>query len=65
VICQSVDCMGATTCFHDPDYIMTCLHSPLRGSHTAHHASRSLLPPCSEPAFLPTASGGVSSRRIS
>jgi hypothetical protein len=65
VIGQSIDCMGATACFHSADYIMTRARGPLRGPHSAGHASRSLFPPCGGPAFLPAASGGVSSRRIS
>ena len=65
VIGQSIDCMGATSCLHGADYIMTRARGPLRGPHSAGHASRSLFPPCGGPAFLPAASGGVSSRRIS
>jgi hypothetical protein len=65
VIGQPVDCMGATACFHGVDYIMTRSRGPLRGPHVAGRASRSPFPPYGGPAFLPAASGGVSSRRIS
>ena len=61
VISQSIDCMGATACFHGADYIMTRSRGPLRGPHVAGHASRLLFPPFGGPAFLPAASGGVSS----
>jgi len=66
VICQSVDGMCTTSRFHTLDYRMTRLRGPFHGPHGAQlddYCSRS--PAFGGPAFLPTASGGVSSRSIS
>ena len=66
VICQTVYCMRASSCFHSQNYSM----ARSRGPHCAPHVAgrgdyRAAVPAFGGPAFLPTASGGVSSRRIS
>jgi hypothetical protein len=67
VVCQSIDCMSSSSGFHrDGDYSMAHSCSPLPGLHVAGRiCQRTTTPAHGGPAFLPTASGGVSSRRIS
>ena len=67
MVCQSVDCMCTTPSFlHAGDYSMARSRGPLRGSHAASHTKqRMAVPAFGGPAFLPAASGGVSSRRSS
>jgi len=67
VICQPIDCMCASSGFHhDGDYSMARSRGPLRGPHIASRATQKTAAPAfGGPAFLPAASGGVSSRRFS
>jgi len=67
VICQSVDCMGTSSgLHHDPDYSMARSRGPHCGPHVAGRPiQRTKAPAFGGPAFLPAASGGVSSRRFS
>jgi hypothetical protein len=65
VILQSIDRVCTTPCLHDDDYRMTRLRGPLHGPHIADRLDqRTDVPAFGRPAFLPAASGGVSSRRI-
>lgn len=67
VVCQPVDCMCTSSGLHrDGDYSIAHSRSPLFRLHIASRTcQRTAIPAHGEPAFLPTASGGVSSRRIS
>jgi hypothetical protein len=67
VVCQSVDRMRTTPGFlHAGDYSMARSCGPLRGPHVAGRTKqRTAVPAFGGPAFLPAASGGVSSRRFS
>ena len=67
MVCQSVNRMCTTSGFlHAGDYSMARSRGPLRGSHVAGRAKqRTAVPAFGGPAFLPAASGGVSSRRFS
>ena len=67
MVCQSVDRMCTTSGFlHAGDYSMARSRGPLRGPHVAGRTKqRMAVPAFGGPAFLPAASGGVSSRRIS
>jgi len=66
VIGQPVYCMSATTCFHTADYSILAPRGPLRGPHVARrYRRRASVSAFGGPAFLPAASGGVSSRRTS
>ena len=65
VIGQPVYCMSATTCLHSADYSISAPRGPLRGPHVARrYRRRASVSAFGGPAFLPAASGGVSSRRI-
>jgi hypothetical protein len=66
VVCQSIDRMCATSCLHMLDYSITRLRAPLHRAHIANRGDyRTAAPAFGGPAFLPTASGGVSSRNLS
>jgi len=67
MVCQSVDRVCTTSGFlHAGDYSMARSRGPLRGSHAAgRKKQRTAVPAFGGPAFLPAASGGVSSRRLS
>jgi hypothetical protein len=66
VIRQSVNRMCTASGFHhNGDYSIARSSGPLRERHIADRASQpAALLTCLGPAFLPAASGGVSSRRI-
>jgi hypothetical protein len=67
MVCQSVDRMCTTSgLLHSGDYSIARSRGPLRGSHVAGRTKqRTVAPAFGGPAFLPAASDGVSSRRIS
>jgi len=67
VVCQSVDRMGTTSSsLHVGDYSMARLRGPFHRPHVAGRLQqRTAVPAFGGPAFLPAASGGVSSRRFS
>ena len=65
VIRQSVNRMGASSSLHIGHYSMGRSRGPLCGPHGARRTSqRTAVPAKGGPAFLPAASGGVSSRRF-
>jgi hypothetical protein len=64
VIRQSINRVRAPSSFHDGDYSMARSRGPLRGPQvTGRTIRRTAMPAFGGPAFLPAASGGVSSRR--
>jgi hypothetical protein len=68
VICQPIDCMCSSPGLHrDGDYSIARSSSTLCGPYPGHtsQCQRTAVPTHGGPAFLPAASGGVSSRRIS
>ena len=66
VVSQPIDCVSATTCLHSADYNTLAPRGPLRGPHVARrYRRRASVSAFGGPAFLPAASGGVSSRRTS
>jgi hypothetical protein len=67
VVCQSVDRMGTTSgSLHVGDYSIARLRGPFHGPHVAGRTKqRTAVPAFGGPAFLPAASGGVSSRSFS
>ena len=67
VICQPIDCMCSSSGLHrDGDYSIAHSCRPPCELHIASRiCQRTTIPTHGGPAFLPAASGGVSSRRIS